>query len=85
MYHSYQEKLRKTEGRDFRNLPPLWELQPVQKPDGSRVREWRPISSYYRCRKDRRGVAYDKKAMLYVSRQLRHNRISVIAGHYLNK
>lgn len=43
------------------------------------------VPSYYRCKKDRRGVVYDKKVMLYVSRQLGHNRISVIAGHYLDK
>lgn len=93
MYHTYQEKLRKTEGRDFRNLPPIWELRPVRKPDGSylkypdgrRVKEWQFVSSYYRCKNDRKGVVYDKKVMLYVSRQLGHNRISVIAGHYLNK
>ena len=93
MYHSYQEKLRKTEGRDFRNLPPIWELRPVRnpdgsylkKPDGSLVKTWQLVSSYYRCKKDRRGVVYDKKVMLYVSRQLGHNRISVIAGHYLNR
>ena len=93
MYHTYQEKLRKTEGRDFRNLPPIWELRPVRKPDGSylkypdgrRVKEWQLVSSYYRCKNDRKGVVYDKKVMLYVSRQLGHNRISVIAGHYLNK
>lgn len=93
MYHSYQEKLWKTEGRDFRNLPPIWELRPVRnpdgsylkKPDGSRVKTWQIVSSYYRCKKDRRGVVYDKKVMLYVSRQLGHNRISVIAGHYLGR
>ena len=93
MYHSYQEKLWKTEGRDFRNLPPIWELRPVRNPDGSylkkpdgrRVKTWQLISSYYRCKKDRRGVVYDKKVMLYVSRQLGHNRISVVAGHYLGK
>lgn len=93
MYHTYQEKLRKTEGRDFRNLPPIWELRPVRNPDGSylkypdgrRVKERQLVSSYYRCKNDRKGVVYDKKVMLYVSRQLGHNRISVIAGHYLNK
>ncbi|MFR2966941.1 MAG: hypothetical protein ACLTK0_11455 [Anaerovoracaceae bacterium] len=31
------------------------------------------------------GRGHDKKVMLYVSRQLGHNRISVIAGHYLDK
>lgn len=37
----------------------------------------------YVCRNDKAGVVYDRRAMLTVSRQLGHNRISVIAGHYL--
>lgn len=93
MYHSCQEKLRKTEEKDFQNFPPIWALRPVRnpdgsylkKPDGSRIKTWQLVSSYYRCKKDKRGVVYDKKVMLYVSRQLGHNRISVIAGHYLNR
>lgn len=43
-----------------------------------------PIKDRYCCRIDLKGVWYDKKAMLEVSRALGHNRISVIAGHYLN-
>lgn len=42
-----------------------------------------PKSDRYICRKDLKGVVYDKKAMLEVSRALGHNRIDVIAGHYL--
>lgn len=42
-----------------------------------------PKDDIYRCRGDRAGVVYDRTAMLYVSRALGHNRISVIAGHYL--
>lgn len=42
-----------------------------------------PKSDKYICRKDLKGVVYDKKAMLEVSRALGHNRIDVIAGHYL--
>lgn len=38
----------------------------------------------YVCKNDKRGVVYDCRAMLQVSRQLGHNRISVIAGHYLD-
>lgn len=38
----------------------------------------------YICKKDKRGVVYDRRAMLQVSRQFGHNRISVIAGHYLD-
>lgn len=41
-----------------------------------------PTDRYY-CRRDKRGIVFDKKAMLQASRSLGHNRISVIAGHYL--
>lgn len=41
-----------------------------------------PADRYY-CRRDKRGIVFDKKAMLQASRSLGHNRISVIAGHYL--
>lgn len=40
-------------------------------------------SEVYVCRGDRAGVKYDKQAMLIVSNALGHNRLSVIAGHYL--
>lgn len=40
-------------------------------------------SEVYSCRGDLRGFKYDKKAMKEVSEALGHNRISVIAGHYL--
>lgn len=42
-----------------------------------------PQCDRYYCRNDRKGIIYDKQAMLQVSRALGHNRISVIAGHYL--
>lgn len=42
-----------------------------------------PKEDRYICRKDLKGVVYDKKAMLEVSRALGHNRIDVIAGHYI--
>lgn len=44
-----------------------------------------PKSEKYYCRKDLKGICYDKKAMLQVSQALGHNRISVIAGHYIRK
>ena len=37
----------------------------------------------YVCRGDLKGTIYDRKAMEVVSNALGHNRISVIAGHYL--
>lgn len=43
-----------------------------------------PSGQLYRCKKDKRGKVYDRRAMRYVSNQLGHNRISVIAGHYLS-
>lgn len=42
-----------------------------------------PRHDRYYCRNDQKGIIYDKKAMLQASRALGHNRISVIAGHYL--
>lgn len=42
-----------------------------------------PRKERYVCRKDMKGVVWDKKAMLVVSQNLGHERISVIAGHYL--
>ena len=37
----------------------------------------------YYGRNDRKGMCYDKRAMEMVSKALGHNRISIIAGHYL--
>lgn len=37
----------------------------------------------YHCRKDLKGICYDKQAMLIASKYLGHNRIDVIAGHYI--
>lgn len=42
-----------------------------------------PEKERYYCRKDLKGQVYDKSAMLCASRALGHNRIDVIAGHYL--
>lgn len=39
----------------------------------------------YYCRGNLKGVAYDKAAMLEVSRALGHNRLNVVAEHYLWK
>ena len=42
-----------------------------------------PKNERYYCRGDLKGVIYDKQAMSVASRALGHNRISVIAEHYL--
>jgi len=44
-----------------------------------------PMRDRYYCRSDRKGVVYDRHAMRIASMALGHNRISVIAGHYLYK
>ena len=52
----------------------------------SRARDLNTLSrsEKYYCRNDKAGTIYDKRAMLEVSLALGHNRISVIAGHYLD-
>lgn len=50
----------------------------------ARERNEIPKSDRYCCRVDLAGTWYDKKAMQEVSKALGHNRISIIAGHYLN-
>lgn len=42
-----------------------------------------PAKDRYYCRNDLKGTVYDKYAMKIASEALGHNRISVIAGHYL--
>lgn len=42
-----------------------------------------PRKEIYYCRGDLKGVRYDRAAMAVTSQALGHNRISVIAGHYL--
>lgn len=42
-----------------------------------------PHKERYYCKGDRKGVVFDRTAMMAASRALGHNRISVIAGHYL--
>lgn len=37
----------------------------------------------YACRGDRKGTVMDKQAMLEASRALGHNRLEVVAGHYI--
>jgi len=49
----------------------------------ARPREDIPKADRYCCRCDLKGVWYDKAAMKIVSQALGHNRISVIAEHYL--
>jgi integrase len=44
-----------------------------------------PKNERYCCRLELKGVWYDKKAMAIASRALGHNRISVIAAHYIRK
>ena len=42
-----------------------------------------PKEDTYICRKDQKGIILDKKAMLEASKALGHNRIDVVAGHYI--
>lgn len=40
-------------------------------------------SATYHCRSDRKGVAFDKEAMIKASEALGHSRLDVVAGHYI--
>lgn len=42
-----------------------------------------PQNERYMCRADKAGTWYDKRAMLVASKALGHNRLNVIAEHYL--
>ena len=41
-------------------------------------------SEQYRCRKDKAGIVYDRKAMRIASDNLGHNRVEIIASNYLH-
>ena len=49
----------------------------------ARSTESLPRKEQYICRKDKAGIVYDRQAMLIASRALGHNRVDVIAQHYL--
>lgn len=49
----------------------------------ARPLEMIPKKERYYCKADLKGRCYDKRAMLIASRCLGHNRISIIAEHYL--
>ena len=70
----YATKYYKQIARDIKDIP----FDKVNKGTG---REYQ--SEVYSCREDMKGIKFDKVAMLEVSKALGHNRISVIAGHYL--
>lgn len=38
----------------------------------------------YYCRNEKAGLVYDRQALVYASKQLGHNRCSVVAGNYLH-
>ncbi len=44
---------------------------------------YRDVSSVYYCRTDRKGAAYDRRALFAASSALGHNRETVVADHYL--
>lgn len=47
------------------------------------IREIKNKREVYYCRKDKKGDAYDRNAMLIASQYLGHSRVDVIARHYL--
>lgn len=47
------------------------------------IRDIADKKEVYYCRKEKKGEAYDRNAMLIASQYLGHNRVDVIARHYL--
>ena len=60
MYKKKKKKLRK-QREGISSPPPIWGVRPVQDPDGSdlkkpvgnRIKTWKLVPSYYRCKKDK--------------------------------
>ncbi|MGL5649147.1 MAG: hypothetical protein ACRDDY_14995 [Clostridium sp.] len=76
--HSYRSNYAtsyyKSIARDIKDIP----FDKVNKGTGHAYQ-----SAVYVCKADMKGIKFDKVAMAEVSKALGHNRISVIAGHYL--
>ena len=61
---------------------PVDSLQGVMIPDPDH--SGRMVSAVYRCRGEYSGRVYDRAALLHCSRALGHNRVDVVARHYLD-
>lgn len=76
--HSYRSDyataIYRSHARDIEDIP----LDRVNVGTGKKYR-----SEAYHCRGDRKGTILDKKAMLKASEALGHNRIDVVASHYI--
>ena len=72
----YAVRLYKLVAREIETIP----FDQVNRRTGVRYQ-----SDVYVCKKDRRGVKLDKYALKVVSKALGHNRISVVAEHYLDE
>lgn len=70
----YATELYKLHARDIKDIP----YDKINRGTGRAYQ-----SDVYHCQRDRAGEKFDKYAMKIVSRALGHNRIDIIAGHYL--
>lgn len=70
----YATLMYRTYARDIEEIP----YDCVNKGTGKRYQ-----SGVYSCRKDEKGKKLDKKAMLYCTKALGHNRISIVADNYI--
>ncbi len=70
----YATSLYRAVARDIKDIP----YDKINKGSGRKYQ-----SDVYTCRKDEAGKKLDKRAMRICSKALGHNRISVIADHYL--
>lgn len=90
------ERLMASEGDNvldlvFPNVPNGADIHSYRADYAARVYQQhvRPLDSLkktekYYCRGDRRGVSYDRQALLAASRALGHNRINIVPSNYLH-
>lgn len=82
------ERIKSSEGLVWEKIPSHMDVHSYRSEYATAIyrahaREDIPKEDRYYCREDRKGTIMDKPAMLEASQALGHNRIDVVAGHYI--
>lgn len=82
------DRIKASEGRVWERVPSHMDVHGYRSDYATAIykayeRENIPEKDRYYCRDDRKKEVMDKAAMLEASRALGHNRIDVVAGHYI--
>lgn len=76
IYNMYKGNIDDLRGKQINYT----ELTGKRNTDGSEIYK----TALYYCKRDRKGVALDRRAMIIASQNLGHNRESVVGAHYIN-